>query len=174
MNRDDDLRIRPEASGDHAAIRRVHELAFDGSAEAGLVDALRRNARPYVALVAEANGEAVGHIAFSPVTIGPHETAFVALGLAPLAVLPDLQNKGLGSALVRQGLDECRRHGHDVVVVLGHPHFYPRFGFVAASSRKLECEYPVPEDVFMVAELSPGALAGRCGLVKYGPEFANV
>ncbi len=72
---------------------------------------------------------------------------------------------------MRDGLDACRRLGHDVIVVLGHPEFYPRFGFVTARPRGITCEYTVPDEAFMVAELSRGALRGRRGLVRYAPEF---
>ena len=166
--------IRAESSEDHAAIRRVIELAFGQSSEADLVDALRTDARPYISLVAERDGEVVGHIFFNPVSVESSEGSFTAMGLAPMAVLPDYQNKGIGSELVRAGLRECRRIGHEVIVVLGHSHFYPRFGFVPASKKGIRSEYDVPDDVFMVAELTPGALGGRKGLVKYHPAFSAV
>lgn len=91
-----------------------------------------------------------------------------------MAVLPECQRQGIGSLLVREGLRECQRIGHEIVVVLGHPEYYPRFGFVPASSKGLRSEYDVPDEVFMVAELTPGALKGRTGLVKYHPEFNAV
>ncbi|MEK6301419.1 MAG: N-acetyltransferase [Acidobacteriota bacterium] len=166
--------IRPESPEDHAAIRRVIELAFGQSSEADLVEALRIHASPHISLVAERDGELVGHIFFSPVSIESETDDFAAMGLAPLAVLPDHQNKGIGSELVRAGLNECLRIGHEVVVVLGHSHYYPRFGFVPASKRGIRSEYDVPDDVFMVAELTPGALSGRKGLVKYHPSFSAV
>ena len=115
----------------------------------------------------------VGHIFFSPVSIESAASSFTAIGLAPLAVLPEFQRQGIGSLLVQHGLKECLRLGFPVVVVLGHPRYYPRFGFSPAKSKGLDCEYPVPDEVFMVAELSPGALRGRTGLVKYRPEFAD-
>jgi putative acetyltransferase len=93
------------------------------------------------------------------------------MGLAPMAVLPEYQRQGIGTLLVREGLQDCRRIGHDVVVVLGHPDYYPRFGFVRASSKGLRSVYDVADDVFMVAELTAGALKGRTGLVRYHPEF---
>jgi putative acetyltransferase len=118
--------------------------------------------------------QVVGHILFTAVTVEPEVPAWTALGLAPMAVLPQYQRQGVGSQLVRAGLAECLRQGHTVVVVLGHPAYYPRFGFVPAAAKGLRCEYPVPDEVFMVAELMPEALAGRTGLVKYRPEFAKV
>ena len=172
------IEIRAERAEDAAAVRRVNELAFGGAEEAGLVDALRGAADPHVSLVATEGGEIVGHIFFSPVSLvsedGTEDSRFAAMGLAPMAVLPEHQRRGVGSELVRAGLDECRRMGLGVVVVLGHPEYYPRFGFRPASRAGLRCEYPVPDDTFMVVELRPGALAGRRGLVKYHPAFAEV
>lgn len=168
------LLVRKEIEGDESAVRRVNELAFGGTSEAVLVDALRKNPQPHISLVAELDGEVVGHIFFSPVRIESDSTSFTALGLAPMAVLPELQNRGIGSELVRQGLKACFEMNEKVVLVLGHPEFYPRFGFVPAKSKGLSCEYPVPDEVFMVAELEEGALSERVGLVKYSSEFNNV
>jgi putative acetyltransferase len=179
------ITIRPERLEDAPAVHEVNRLAFGRAAEAELVDALiealRRAAGPWISLVAEAGGRVVGHIFFSPVTIegeaGPRageSGSPPAMGLGPMAVLPGCQNRGIGSELARAGLEACRRAGHLVVVVLGHPRFYPRFGFVPARPRGLRCEYDVSDDVFMVAELEPGALAGCSGLVRYHPEFARV
>jgi putative acetyltransferase len=166
--------IRAETEDDYAAVRLVNEQAFGRSGEADLVEALRRRARPFISLVAEIEGRIVGHIFFSPVEIETEQSVSKALGLAPMAVLPEFQNQGIGSRLVRKGLEECLHLGQDVVVVLGHPEYYPRFGFIPAVQRGLSCEYAVPDDVFMVAELREGALRGRKGVVKYGPEFSDV
>lgn len=168
------IAVRDEKTEDRESVRRVNELAFGRRNEADLVDALRANARPYISLVAEIDELVVGHIFFSPVSIETETGAFTAMGLAPMAVLLDCQNQGIGSQLVREGLKECKRIGQDIVVVLGHPKFYPRFGFEPASLNGLRCEYDVPDDVFMVTELEPIALAGRRGLVKYHPEFSKV
>ena len=173
--------VRAETEADVPAVRQLNELAFGRPQEAALVDALRAAAHPHVSLVAVEDGEVVGHIFFSPVSIEPDEpvstnaaAAGMALGLAPMAVLPDQQNRGIGSQLVREGLRACRSLGCEVVVVLGHPGYYPRFGFVTASRKGLRCEYDVPDEVFMATELSPGALAGVRGLVKYHPAFGEV
>jgi len=166
--------IRAERPADHAAIRRVNTLAFGRPHEGALVDGLRRAAEPYISLVAKVDGQVVGHIFFSPVTIESAEGECAAFGLGPLAVLPEYQRQGIGSQLVQQGLEACARIGQTVVVVLGHPQFYPRFGFVPAHTRELHCEYAVPDEDFMVVELVPGALQGRTGRVKYLPEFAQV
>lgn len=167
------ITIRAEAAEDIRAVHRVNELAFGQPDEADLVDALRAAARPYISLVAVSQGRVVGHIFFSPVTLEAEASTCAILSLAPMAVLPEYQRQGVGSRLVREGLKECQRIGCDAVVVLGHPEYYPRFGFVPASQRGLRCEYPVPDEVFMVAELKPNALSGP-GLVKYRPEFGGV
>jgi putative acetyltransferase len=168
------IKFRPEAPEDAAAIRHVEEQAFGQTNEADLVDALRRREAFTLSLVAVEGGEIVGHILFSPVTIEAGESRFEALALGPMAVLPSHQRKGIGSRLVRAGLEECRRAGHNIVVVLGHPNFYPRFGFVPSKPFGIRWEIDVPDEVFMLAELKPGALAGRGGAVKYQPEFNDV
>ena len=165
--------IRAENIEDRDPIHRVVELAFGGPSEADLVDALRENASPCISLVATLDEQVVGHIFFSPVTIETERETLAGMGLAPMAVLPEYQNQGIGSQLVREGLRECARLGHDIVVVLGHPKFYPRFGFEPASLKGLRSEYDVRDEVFMVVELRQGALAGRGGLVKYHPEFGK-
>ena len=166
--------VRAETAEDYTVVRQVNELAFGGSDEAVLVGKLRAVADPQISLVAVKDGQVVGHIFFSPVSIEISDAAVLALGLAPMAVLPEYQKQGLGSQLVREGLKECQRIGCNVVVVLGHPEYYPRFGFVPAKQKELRCEYAVPDEVFMVAELKPQALDGRRGLVKYLPEFSDV
>lgn len=168
------ITIRAENAEDIPAVRRVNELAFGQPNEAVLVDKLRAVADPQVSLVAIEDGQVVGHIFFSPVSIESEDSSCAALGLAPMAVLPEYQKQGVGSQLVREGLKECQRLGCHVVVVLGHPEYYPRFGFIPASQKGLRSEYPVPDEVFMVVELEPGALGGQRGLVKYLSEFGEV
>jgi putative acetyltransferase len=164
--------IRPERDEDADAIRAVHRAAFPTDAEARLVDRLRAAGRARVALVAELDGAVVGHILFSPVVIVSPSQRCSGLGLAPLAVLPACQRRGVGSALVHEGLAACRRAGCDFVVVLGHPKYYPRFGFRRASAMGLGNEYGADE-AFLVLELRPGSLPAGGGLVLYGPEFAE-
>jgi putative acetyltransferase len=163
------VRVRPESPAD-AAVRAVHEAAFPTPAEANLVDLLRQQAAPLISLVAKDGDAIVGHILFSPVTIDGRAN-LNAMGLAPMAVLPAHQRRGVGSSLVRAGLDVCRHRGVDAVVVLGHAAFYPRFGFQPASRFGIRSEYDVPDDVFMAIELRPGALAGPAGLVRYHAAF---
>lgn len=130
-------------------------------------------AQPLVSLIAEDNGAIVGHIMFSPVSLSGHP-ALRIMGLAPMAVAPEHQRKGIGSALVRAGLEQCRQLGFGAVVVLGHPAYYPRFGFSSAARFGIGCEYEVPEDVFMVLELHAGFLSGASGQIKYHAAFNNV
>ena len=167
------MRIRAETEADRAAVRAVNEVAFDTPAEADLVEALHGKDVSLVSLVAEVDGKVVGHILFSPVLLTEHAHLNV-MGLAPMAVAPDYQRKGIGSALVRQGLTRCKDLGCCAVVVVGHPEYYPRFGFRPADRYALRCEYDVPADVFMVAELEVGALSGASGLVRYDDAFASV
>jgi putative acetyltransferase len=164
--------VRPERQGDEDGIRAVNLAAFDTAAEADLVDALRRQATPIVSLVAEDAGVIVGHILFTPVTL-VDAPELMLMGLAPMAVLPARQREGIGSSLVRQGLERCDEMNAAAVVVIGHPEYYPRFGFIPAARLFLRSEYDVPEDVFMVHELRDGALAGRSGTIRYHPVFAD-
>jgi putative acetyltransferase len=165
--------IRAEQPQDAAAVREVNLRAFPTSAEADLVDALRAQVQPWISLVALQDGQVAGHALYTPVHV-QSAVPWAAMALGPMAVLPELQRRGIGSALIRAGLAGCRRIGHPVVFVLGHAEYYPRFGFAPAPPQGLTCDWPVPDDVFMVAELEPGALAGRTGRVKYHPAFDGV
>jgi putative acetyltransferase len=165
--------IRREEPRDADAVRRVNELAFGQPTEANLVCELTAAGASTLSLVAEEGGCVVGHILFSPVTIETHAGQVIAVGLAPMAVLPDQQRKGIGTRLVQEGLAELKRLGHEVVVVVGHPDYYPRFGFSRASGFGLRTEIDCSDEAFMAIELRPGALAGRAGVVRYRPEFSN-
>jgi len=167
------MNIRTERSDDVTAIDDVNRAAFETATEANLVRALRERAQPLVSLVADESGLVIGHIMFSPVTHSSDPDMRI-MGLAPMAVLPARQRQGVGSALVRAGLDECRRLGHAAVVLVGHAEYYPRFGFVPASRFRLGCEYDVPDEVFMAIELEAGALRGKAGILRYHAAFADV
>ncbi len=167
------LVIREERSADIGAVRDVEMAAFGRLAEADLVDALRKSGGLSLSLVAEDDGNVVGHIAFSPLTIEEGGRAVPAVALAPMAVLPSCQNEGIGTLLVNWGLNACRDAGHKVAVVLGHAGYYPRFGFAPASSFGIKCPFPAPDEAFMVLELEEGALSGVSGTVRYRPEFGG-
>ena len=159
--------IRDERGGDEAGIRRVHQAAFPTDLESRLVDMLRQSGRLTISLVALAGEEIVGHIAFSPVTV---EQNAHGLGLAPVAVLPAFQRRGIGAALCQTGLGACRQSGVGFVVVLGDPAYYHRFGFLPARQWKLKDEYGGGE-AFQAIEVHTGAIPAAGGLVKYAPEF---
>lgn len=168
--------ISPEREEDITAIRDVNLLAFRGEAEARLVEILRRSPEfiPELSLVAVLDGRVVGHILFSRIAIVSETVETPALALAPMAVRPEYQRRGIGSKLVRRGLDECRRLGHGIVVVLGHADYYPRFGFVPARPGGILPPYEVGDQYFMVRELIPGALDGVAGVVSYPAAFQGV
>jgi putative acetyltransferase len=165
------ITIRREREDDAADIRRVHEKAFKGSIEANVVEALRERGAVTLSLVAERDGKVVGHILFSPVDIREDSSTHPAVALGPMAVLPELQRTGIGSRLVKHGIEELRHGAHGLIVVLGHPTYYPRFGFVTASSYGIGCEFDVPDEAFMILELQKGTWKGRRGMVHYQPEF---
>ena len=168
------INIYPETQADLVAIYQVNRLAFERENEAQLVDKIRDNEAVILSLVAELDGQIVGHILFSPVTITAADFQWQAVGLGPLAVLPEFQNQGIGSALIHAGLDELKKIGHVVVIVLGYPDYYPRFGFKPSRPFGIQWEIDVPDEVFMVAGLNPGALNGRQGIVRYHPAFKDV
>ena len=168
--------IRPEHPDDHASIEEVNRLAFGQDDEARLVAKLRLadGFDPALSLVAVRDGKVVGHILFSPIRIDTDRGDVPALALAPMAVLPDLQRRGIGSDLVRVGLEACRRAGHVIVVVLGHAEYYPRFGFTPASGFGIRPPFPVPDEAFMASALAPDGLEGVGGVVRYPPPFDDV
>jgi putative acetyltransferase len=165
------IAIRREAPADAAAVREVNTLAFGQPDEAQLVDRLRQRAEIYLGLVAVDERLIVGHILFTPVPLHAADGVVPLLALAPMAVRPGRQRQGIGSALVRAGLAACRAAGHELVAVVGHSDFYPHFGFVSARPLGITSEPAFPDEAFMVAELVPGALGGRRGVIRYGPDF---
>jgi putative acetyltransferase len=165
------VEIREEQSDDHAAVRDVNDEAFGQPDEGRLVDVLRSRGGVTLSLVAVEKGKLVGHALFSPVEIVSDESVTPAVALGPMAVRTSCQRRGIGSSLVRHGIEELTKRGHDVVVVLGHPSYYPRFGFAPAAQFGISCEFGVPDEVFMALELRDGVLKGVSGTVKYRPEF---
>ncbi len=164
------LQIRKEQRDDIAAVRRVNLDAFPSVAEADLVDALRE-AAACISLVAESDAGIVGHILFSPMQLQEQNALVQIAGLAPMAVRTTHQNKGIGSALVEAGLDACKAAGYGLIAVLGHPAYYPRFGFSVAAQHGLQSTYDVPPEVFMVKALQEGVLDSLTGTLVYHPCF---
>jgi putative acetyltransferase len=163
--------IRRERQEDAFPVRCVLEAAFPTPAEADLVERLRASSKAVIALVAEDEGQAVGHIVFSPLALKPL-AGTVGLGLGPIAVLPDHEKHGVGRRLVQNGLAECRAWGASFVTVLGDPDYYGRFGFEPASAHGLLNEFGAGA-AFMVFELKNGGLPPRGTLIKYAAEFAD-
>ncbi|MEW8987435.1 MAG: N-acetyltransferase [Bacillus sp. (in: firmicutes)] len=170
--------IRPENNTDVTGIRELNVLAFDnGENEASLVELIRESEQfvPKLSLVAaKEDGEIIGHILFSVIHLVTQHGTFPTIGLAPMAVKPDYQYSGIGSALVSEGIKACKDLGYEHVFVLGHPNFYPRFGFTPASQFGIKAPFPVPDEVFMALELKKGSLTGLQGQIEYPPAFNAV
>jgi putative acetyltransferase len=165
------VEIREERESDRDAIREVNRIAFGGETEGRLVDALRTGGYVITSLVAVDQGEVVGHALYSALPIEAGGEVITGAALAPVAVRPERQGAGIGSALIRRGLEVCRERGCAAVVVLGHPDYYPRFGFSAERAAGLTAPYSGP--ALMALELVPGSLA-RGGTVRYAPPFAEL
>jgi putative acetyltransferase len=161
------MKLRTEREEDACAIRGLHMAAFPTPQEAALVDALRAARAATVSEVAVDEEVIVGHVLLSPVAL----EGVTALALAPLAVHPKRQREGIGAALVRRALERAKEKGAGVVVLVGEPHYYERFGFLPARKFGLHCKWPDTEEAFMALELRPGALNGARGLVSYHPAF---
>jgi len=166
--------IREEQPSDMEIIWKVNVEAFETEAEANLVNSLRDSGCTFISLVAETDNKVVGHILFTPVELSGNKNKLKIIGLAPMAVLSQYQNKGLGSKLVETGLERCKSLGYDAVVVLGHPTYYPKFGFVPSVKYGIKSEYDVPDEVFMILELTPGSLKHHEGVIRYHEAFNSV
>jgi len=164
------ITIREERASDEQSVRRINDLAFEHGPEAALVDNLRLSCDRYLSFVAVDQGSVIGHILFTPVTLDSSDV--VGMGLAPMAVLPAHQREGVGSLLVRHGLDYLRQSDCPFVIVLGHPRYYPRFGFERASHYKLGCQWEgVPDEAVMVVVFDKQAVPEEGGIVRYRDEF---
>ena len=164
------LEIREEYLSDVAVIRDLNKRAFEQEQEGNIVDALRSNGAALLSMVATLNGRVVGHIMYSPLVVG--ELTGAALG--PMAVLPEHQRQGIGTKLVEAGNRRLKDDGCPFIIVVGHPTYYPRFGFVPANTHGIECEWEVPTDAFMLLVLNQSKLQGVAGLAKYRHEFSSV
>ena len=163
------ISVREERTWDLDGIRAVNKRAFGQDQEADIVDALRSNGAASLSLVATVDSLVAGHIMYSPVDIGPLE----GIGLGPVAVLPDYQRRGIGSVLVKTGNRRLELARCPFIVVLGHPTFYPRFGFRPASTLGVSCEWDVPDDVFQILVFDPVRMAGVSGVARYRREFST-
>lgn len=166
--------IREERPEEIETVRAVNDHAFGQPQESRVVDALRANGGVLLSLVAVLNGRVVGHILYSPVTLSSDGGVVVGAGLGPMAVLPAFQRQGIGGKLIERGNEMLRARGCPFVAVLGHPEYYPRFGFRPAGGYGIRCEWEVPDDVFMVLVMDPVTMKGVSGLARYREEFSGV
>ena len=172
------LTIRPETPADYDRVFEITEAAFrdlpiSDHTEQHLVNRLRNSSAyiPELALVAELDGEVVGHILFTRAAIVGSDREWESLTLAPVSVAPEHQRRGIGGQLIRAGIEIARELGFDNINLVGHAEYYPRFGFVPASRYGVRCAFEVPDDASMLLELKPGALDDVSGVVRYAPEF---
>jgi putative acetyltransferase len=166
--------IREEKSGDELQIRIVNQRAFGQNEEADTVDKLRQCCNNRISLVAVSGGQIIGHIFITPVTIQSKDGLVEGMGLGPMAILPEFQRQGIGFRLVRAGVDLIERAKDPFIIVLGHPTYYPRFGFVPASRYGIKSEYEnVPDEAFMILVLDQEVFEGVSGVAKYRPEFST-
>jgi len=163
--------IRTEKKTNIEKIWQINVKAFETELEANLVNTIRSSGISNISLVYEENNELVGHIFLTPVKLIGDTSGLRLMGLGPIAVKPKDQNKGIGSSLVKAGIQQCLNKGYDAIVVLGHPNYYPKFGFVPSVRYGIKSEYEVPEEVFMVLGLKENALKGKKGIVKYHKAF---
>ena len=169
------MEIRQETIEDIPQIFMINEAAFGRPDEALLIDRLRTRKAILHSLVAVKDEHPVGHALFSPILIqGDTGVVKVAAGLGPIAVLPDYQKQGIGGELINVGIHLCRKAGYRIMIVLGHPTYYPRFGFQPAGQSGISSTYDVPDEVFMALELEDGALKDVSGVAHYHPEFDGV
>lgn len=166
------ISIRSEETGDIAAVREVNERAFGQPAEADIVDNIRKACGDALSLVAVREGQVVGHILFSPATIETNDGVVKGMGLAPMAVLPEYQRQGIGEKMGESGLASLREQACAFVIVVGHPEYYPRFGFEPASNHGIRCQWEgVPDEAFMILVLDEPRMKGVSGVARYRDEF---
>ena len=163
------IEVREERPADIPAIRDVNDRAFGQDVEGKIVDALRSNGAALLSLVATMNERVVGHIMYSPISVA----GTIGAALGPMAVLPEHQHQGVGSKLVEAGDRKIKEQGYPFIIVLGHSNFYPRFGFTPAGNHAIQCEWEVPDDVFMVLVLDAEKMRGVSGVAKYRDEFSS-
>jgi putative acetyltransferase len=167
------IKIRTETDKDIAAIRHINEAAFGGREEADIVDKVRALPSTKLSLVAvDDDGQLLGHILFSPATLSGDKGQLEGMALAPMAVLPEHQNRGIGSQLVKAGIEMLRAEACPFIIVLGHAHYYPRFGFERASQHNIRSQWAgVPDDAFMILVLEADKLPPQGGVARYCSAF---
>jgi predicted N-acetyltransferase YhbS len=168
-----DVIIRNEKKEDYNEIKRINDLAFGQENEGKMIEAFRKT-KDYnnlLSLIAETKGKIIGHILFYPIKIKNKKEEYTVLSLAPMAVHPEFQNKGIGSKLVKRGLEIAKELNFGIVIVVGHPKYYPRFGFTPAKNWDITLPFDVPDDVFLALELNENALKYCSGTVEYPKEF---
>jgi putative acetyltransferase len=164
--------IRPEHPDDIASVRALNETVFDRPTEAAIVDSIRATCPDAVSLVAVDDSQIVGHIFFSPVFVSGEGGTIQGMRLAPMAVLPERQRQGIGSKLVQAGIDAMHERNCPLIIVLGHPEYYPQFGFVPASQHGLSCQWDgVPDEAFMALILDEAIMTNVSGTIRYRDEF---
>ena len=170
------ITVRPEQQADIDDIYELNKLAFGQENEARLVDLLRSGEGyvPGLSIVAAADNALVGHILFSKIFVVSGDARYETLALAPMAVRPGFQKQGVGGRLITAGLQSARELGFGSAIVLGHEHYYPKFGFVPASRWSIRAPIDVPDNVFMAIELLPGSLRNVSGVVEYPVQFSAV
>jgi len=172
-----ELKIRQEGKSDFKEVYKINELSFEEEGEAKLVELLRNSSVfvPELSLVAIIEDNIVGHILFTKIKIvDSNQNEFESLALAPMAVLPKCQKKGIGGKLINKGLEIATKLNFKSVIVLGHEHYYPKFGFVPTTKWKIKAPYDVPSNAFMGLELVVDGLKDISGIVQYPKEFDEV
>lgn len=168
-----DVIIEPEQKKDYNSITKIHDLAFGQPSEGKMVIALRKNPHyiSKLSLVARYNNSIIGHVLFFPIDIKTASKTCSTLSLAPMAVHPDFQNKGIGGRLIEKGFEAAIELGFKSVIVVGHPNYYPRFGFKPASKWGISLPFDVPDEAFLAIELENGSLKNCKGLIEYPDEY---
>jgi predicted N-acetyltransferase YhbS len=175
MNVNVKIIIRQETASDYKKVYEINKRAFNQENESKLIEKIRKgeNYIPELSLVAEIEDNIVGHILFSKIKI-VGDSNYDSLALAPVAVLPEYQKKGIGSKLVAKGLEKAKELGFNSIIVLGHKDYYLKFGFQRASEWGIQCPFRVPDEAFMAIELMENTLDGKSGIVQYPDEFNEV
>jgi len=167
------IKIRHERKNDYDEIKRINDLAFGQENEGKMIEALRKtsNYDTRLSLVAILDNNIIGHILFYQVKIKTNQGKLTVLSLAPIAVHPHYQNKGIGSQLVRKGIEVAKDCGFDAIIVVGHPTYYPRFGFKKASIYEIKCPFEVPDEAFLALEIKENILKNCKGTIEFPKEY---